>query len=260
MAPLLPSLLFLLCLARSAYAQMVELTNTDWSNITSDVPFTINWKGDGTPVNITLMNGPANDLQIVKPILNSSLSTSYTWTPSDKLPTQNYCLRIDQSGSSNFSPRFTIVGIISHIPATMGPENLNSMGMVAYAPATQAQPVATGLGAAGGGGGGGGGIIAAAGESKVAAVAPQMPSLVVVGRGAVGTAPATVGANNASGAGAATTTTTMTGGLRASASGPPVVRFEGAAGSGGRGGVGRGWVAVQVGGGVLGVMGLVVWA
>ncbi|KAK4108543.1 hypothetical protein N656DRAFT_692201, partial [Canariomyces notabilis] len=83
----------------------VTFTNPDYY-IEAGAPFTITWTNNRGAVTITLMNGPDADLQPVLVLVSDYEGEAYTWTPPSTLPTDSYELRIEDSGSVDYSPRF----------------------------------------------------------------------------------------------------------------------------------------------------------
>jgi hypothetical protein len=70
------------------------------------LPFTITWTGNRGPVTVTLMNGLDADLQPVLVIVSDYIAQEYTWTPAPTLPADSYLLRVEDAGSTDYSPRF----------------------------------------------------------------------------------------------------------------------------------------------------------
>jgi hypothetical protein len=70
------------------------------------IPFTITWTGNRGPVTVTLMNGLDADLQEVLVIVSDYNAQEYTWTPPPTLPDGSYLLRVEDAGSTDYSPRF----------------------------------------------------------------------------------------------------------------------------------------------------------
>ncbi|KAK4237594.1 Ser-Thr-rich glycosyl-phosphatidyl-inositol-anchored membrane family-domain-containing protein [Achaetomium macrosporum] len=88
----------------------VSFTNTDYY-VYPNVPFTITWTDARGPVNITLMNGPDEYLKEVLVIVAAfEGAKEYTWTPPPTVPPDSYILRIEDGGSTDYSPRFTYPG------------------------------------------------------------------------------------------------------------------------------------------------------
>ncbi|KFZ05467.1 hypothetical protein V501_08335 [Pseudogymnoascus sp. VKM F-4519 (FW-2642)] len=99
----------------------VMITNSDYSGITFDHPFTVTWQGATGMVSLLLKNGvPSNQLlvdtiaetmEIVKADLQpDGLSgNSFTWYPEGNIEEGIYNLEIkDSSGGVNYSPQFRI--------------------------------------------------------------------------------------------------------------------------------------------------------
>ncbi|MCJ1384045.1 hypothetical protein MMC17_007161 [Xylographa soralifera] len=98
----------LTCLSVCSLVQGVALTNDNYYGITIGSPFELTWSGDGTPVNITLVDGsPANVIPVAAIAINAP-SPSYLWTPSASIPIGEYALAIIQSGSTNYAGPFFI--------------------------------------------------------------------------------------------------------------------------------------------------------
>lgn len=74
---------------------------------------------DGTPVNISLMHGPADNMQFVRNITVNNLNSTFTWNPHDSNPSGNYALVIHQGAFSLSSPRFALASVIAHVPASV---------------------------------------------------------------------------------------------------------------------------------------------
>ncbi|WYZ34832.1 hypothetical protein EsH8_I_001108 [Colletotrichum jinshuiense] len=93
----------------AALAQAVQLTNSDF-NIQAGQPFEITWSDAQGPVTLNLKNGPSTDLKTVSVIASGQTGTSFTWTPSTTLPTDQYAIEItDSSGTPNYSGQFNLV-------------------------------------------------------------------------------------------------------------------------------------------------------
>lgn len=103
----------------TAYANAyVYFLNTNWTGITSDTDLPLHWSGDGTPVNISLMHGPADNMQYVRNITVNNPNSTLIWNPRESHPSGNYSLVINQGLFSFSSPRFVLVGAIARVPAT----------------------------------------------------------------------------------------------------------------------------------------------
>ncbi|MCJ1437806.1 SMP-30 gluconolaconase LRE domain protein [Xylographa pallens] len=86
----------------------VALTDDNYNGITIGSPFKLTWSGDGTPVNITLVDGsPANVIPVAAVAINAP-SPSFLWTPSVSIRVGEYALAIIQSGSTNYAGPFFI--------------------------------------------------------------------------------------------------------------------------------------------------------
>ena len=83
----------------------VTFTNSEYYTH-EGVPFTITWTGNRGPVTVTLMNGLDADLQPVLVIVSDYNAQEYTWTPPPTLPADSYLLRLEDAGSTDYSPRF----------------------------------------------------------------------------------------------------------------------------------------------------------
>ncbi|MCJ1422061.1 hypothetical protein MMC32_008430 [Xylographa parallela] len=98
----------LTCLSVFSFVQGVALTDDNYNGITIGSPFELTWSGDGTPVNITLVDGsPANVIPVAAVAINAP-SPSFLWTPSVSIPIGEYALAIIQSGSTNYAGPFFI--------------------------------------------------------------------------------------------------------------------------------------------------------
>ncbi|MCJ1444356.1 MAG: hypothetical protein MMC23_004858 [Stictis urceolatum] len=102
-----------------------EVTVGEWCPIT--------WTGDGSPVTITLLNGPATNLQPVRNVTendpcNGTLSDSFNWLPRLSLSAAatGYALQITQSGLSTCTSKFDVDTTIAHAPPTADPVTLNA--------------------------------------------------------------------------------------------------------------------------------------
>ncbi|RYO91330.1 hypothetical protein DL766_001999 [Monosporascus sp. MC13-8B] len=91
-------------------AATVILTNDDFSGIKAGEPFTITWADATGPVTITLKNGPADALNTVSTITSGQTGDSFTWTPSESLPSDTYALEISDGSEVNYSKQFQISG------------------------------------------------------------------------------------------------------------------------------------------------------
>lgn len=88
---------------------ILALTNVDHFGITVGSPFTIEWTSATGDIDLTLLNGPATDMKPVSTIASGLSSSSHTWTPSTDLISDMYTIQIsDESGTVNYSPRFWI--------------------------------------------------------------------------------------------------------------------------------------------------------
>ncbi|RYP76148.1 hypothetical protein DL771_001972 [Monosporascus sp. 5C6A] len=88
----------------------VILTNSDFSDITAGEPFTITWSDATGPVTLTLKDGPADDLSTVSVITSGQTGESFTWTPSESLPSGTYALEISDGSDINYSSQFEVSG------------------------------------------------------------------------------------------------------------------------------------------------------
>ncbi|KAK1476112.1 hypothetical protein CCUS01_05216 [Colletotrichum cuscutae] len=92
----------------AAMAQAVQLTNTNF-NVQAGQAFEITWSDASGPVTLTLKNGPSTDLKTVSTIATGQSGTSFSWTPSSTLPTDQYAIEIsDSTGTPNYSEQFTL--------------------------------------------------------------------------------------------------------------------------------------------------------
>ncbi|KFY18543.1 hypothetical protein V493_08522 [Pseudogymnoascus sp. VKM F-4281 (FW-2241)] len=96
----------------SAFAMIaakVMLTNSDYSGITFDNPFTITWQGATGVVSLQLKNGAPSNQLLVDTIADGLSGNSFTWYPNENLEEGTYNLEIkDSSGGVNYSPQFRI--------------------------------------------------------------------------------------------------------------------------------------------------------
>ncbi|KFY33902.1 hypothetical protein V494_07220 [Pseudogymnoascus sp. VKM F-4513 (FW-928)] len=87
----------------------VMLTNSDYSGITFDHPFTIHWQGATGMVSLLLKNGVPSNQLLVDTIADGLSGNSFTWYPEGELEEGIYNLEIkDSSGGVNYSPQFRI--------------------------------------------------------------------------------------------------------------------------------------------------------
>lgn len=93
----------------------VSFTNNDYY-VKAGQPFTITWTDNVGPVTITLMDGPDINLHPVLVIASAYDGRSFTWTPPPTLATGAYELQIQDSGSTDYSSRFTYTANVSITP------------------------------------------------------------------------------------------------------------------------------------------------
>ncbi|KAK2065811.1 hypothetical protein LY76DRAFT_599902 [Colletotrichum caudatum] len=92
----------------AALAQAVQLTNTNFE-VVAGKPFTITWSDAQGPVTLTLKNGPSSNLATVQSIATGQSGTSFVWTPSTTLPSDQYAIEIsDGTGTPNYSEQFSL--------------------------------------------------------------------------------------------------------------------------------------------------------
>ncbi|RYP24810.1 hypothetical protein DL765_000356 [Monosporascus sp. GIB2] len=91
-------------------AAKVILTNDDFSGIEAGEPFTITWAEATGPVTITLKDGPADALTTVSTITSGQTGDSFTWTPSESLPSGTYAFEISDGSDVNYSEQFQVSG------------------------------------------------------------------------------------------------------------------------------------------------------
>ncbi|KAI1279638.1 hypothetical protein F5Y07DRAFT_405902 [Xylaria sp. FL0933] len=70
-------------------------------------PFTLMWEGVTGPVEISLVTGTASNLETVEVIDSGDTGSSYTWTPSDDLPSGTYAFLISDGDDTNYSPQWS---------------------------------------------------------------------------------------------------------------------------------------------------------
>ncbi|MCJ1283086.1 hypothetical protein MMC26_002413 [Xylographa opegraphella] len=115
-------------LSAHSLVQGVALTDNNYYGITIGSPFDLTWSGDGTPVNITLVDGsPANVIPVAAIAINAP-SPSYRWTPSISIPVGEYALAIIQSGSTNYAGPFYISAADSQ--TSQNPPTSSAMGPI----------------------------------------------------------------------------------------------------------------------------------
>ncbi|KFY65852.1 hypothetical protein V496_02292 [Pseudogymnoascus sp. VKM F-4515 (FW-2607)] len=87
----------------------VIITNSDYSGITFDQPFTVTWQGATGMVSLLLKNGVPSNQLLVDTIADGLSGNSFTWYPEGDLEEGIYNLEIkDSSGGVNYSPQFRI--------------------------------------------------------------------------------------------------------------------------------------------------------
>ncbi|OBT98091.1 hypothetical protein VE01_03785 [Pseudogymnoascus verrucosus] len=87
----------------------VMITNSDYSGITFDHPFTVTWQGATGMVSLLLKNGVPSNQLLVDTIADGLSGNSFTWYPEGNLEEGIYNLEIkDSSGGVNYSPQFRI--------------------------------------------------------------------------------------------------------------------------------------------------------
>ncbi|KAK4131636.1 hypothetical protein BT67DRAFT_339754, partial [Trichocladium antarcticum] len=87
----------------------VTFTNVDYY-IQARESFRITWTNNRGPVTVTLMHGPDVNLQPVLIITSDYEGQGFTWTPPLDLPSNTYELKIEDSGSTDYSSRFQYLG------------------------------------------------------------------------------------------------------------------------------------------------------
>jgi len=90
--------------------------------VTAGQPVQLAWGGgDGSPVTITLKQGPSTALVTVEVITGDATGNSYTWTPSTTLPdASDYALAISQGVDDiNYTGEFELVGGATTTSTTM---------------------------------------------------------------------------------------------------------------------------------------------
>ncbi|KAL5347137.1 hypothetical protein ACLOAV_007444 [Pseudogymnoascus australis] len=87
----------------------VIITNSDYSGVTFDQPFTVTWDGATGMVSLLLKNGVPSNQLLVDTIADGLSGNSFTWYPEGDLEEGIYNLEIkDSSGGVNYSPQFRI--------------------------------------------------------------------------------------------------------------------------------------------------------
>jgi hypothetical protein len=98
----------ILAFAAAVLAQP-KFTNSNF-DVEEGEPFTLTWKDAEGPVTITLVTGPAKNLEAVTVITTSGSDGEFTWTPED-LPSGTYAFEIiDSTNVKNWSLRFDYTG------------------------------------------------------------------------------------------------------------------------------------------------------
>jgi hypothetical protein len=86
-----------------------KFTNSNF-DVEEGEPFTLTWQDAEGPVTITLVTGPARNLEAVTTITTSGSDGEFTWTPED-LPSGTYAFEIvDSTNVKNWSLRFDYTG------------------------------------------------------------------------------------------------------------------------------------------------------
>lgn len=110
----------------AAFAQStpppIAFTTLPGAVVTAGKPVQLAWSGgDGSPVTITLKQGPSDALVTVEVITGDATGNSYTWTPDTSLPdASDYALAISQGVDDvNYTGEFELVGGATTTSTTM---------------------------------------------------------------------------------------------------------------------------------------------
>ncbi|KAI1354237.1 hypothetical protein F5Y01DRAFT_26099 [Xylaria sp. FL0043] len=76
-------------------------------NVSPGKPFILTWEDASGPVEISLVTGTASNLETVEVIDSGDTGSSYTWTPSDDLPSGTYAFLISDGDDTNYSPQWS---------------------------------------------------------------------------------------------------------------------------------------------------------
>ncbi|KYK57688.1 hypothetical protein DCS_04701 [Drechmeria coniospora] len=104
------SLIAISALASGALA-MPRLLNINY-NVQEGKPFTLEYSGCADDCTISIVNGPSDNLKVVKVLTPSASGTSYTFTPSG-LPSDTYAIKIADNKTPdqiNYSIQFSYQG------------------------------------------------------------------------------------------------------------------------------------------------------
>ncbi|KAL2196801.1 hypothetical protein P885DRAFT_60813 [Corynascus similis CBS 632.67] len=103
-------------------------------------PFTIRWTGNRGPVSIALMRGPDEDLSRVLNIVTDYAGDEYTWTPPASLQPGSYVIRLQDAGSTSYSPRFQYPAPPEESTATPSAESTSPPSSSSHSPSTTSSP------------------------------------------------------------------------------------------------------------------------
>ncbi|KAK1981292.1 Ser-Thr-rich glycosyl-phosphatidyl-inositol-anchored membrane family-domain-containing protein [Colletotrichum cereale] len=121
----------------AALAQAVQLTNSNF-NVEAGKPFTITWSDAQGPVTLTLKNGPSTNLVTVQSIATGQSGTSFTWTPSSTLPSDQYAIEISDTsgGPPNYSAQFSLATDVTASASVSATATTAASGTTTAAPST----------------------------------------------------------------------------------------------------------------------------
>ncbi|KAK4246546.1 hypothetical protein C7999DRAFT_33068 [Corynascus novoguineensis] len=117
----------------------VDFVNTEFY-IHEREPFTIRWTGNRGPVSLALMRGPDEDLSRVLDIVTDYAGDEYTWTPPASLRSGSYVIRLQDAGSTSYSPRFQYPAPPEESTATPSAESTSPLPSPSHSPSTTSSP------------------------------------------------------------------------------------------------------------------------
>ncbi|KAK2030874.1 hypothetical protein LX32DRAFT_637749 [Colletotrichum zoysiae] len=127
----------------AALAQAVQLTNSNF-DIEAGKPFTITWSDAQGPVTLTLKNGPSTNLVTVQSIASGQSGTSFVWTPSTTLPSDQYAIEIsDGTGPPNYSEQFSLATDVTASASASASATTAASSAASSAASTTAAPSIT---------------------------------------------------------------------------------------------------------------------
>ncbi|KAI1817725.1 hypothetical protein GGS20DRAFT_531508 [Poronia punctata] len=97
---------------------IVQLTNSDYSDIEAGKTFKITWSGNEGPVTLTLKDGPKGNLQDVQVLTTGGSGGSFVWAVDTALPNGDYAIEIKDGDDVNYSPQFPVTGGVDATTST----------------------------------------------------------------------------------------------------------------------------------------------